>query len=737
MQALAAFRSKDAFAILDWFIRNTETFEGLNMSQKKLDKILNTFLEMLEKVDDSGKELGFYLTDSTGELKSFPKARSWLYKILKGLRSFRMWAMTSSPISWIRNWVGNLAMKILGRTTDAMERIISKGFEKSGRIPSDSLKFNSTKAGKAVYDHIAETQGDYIHSLTRGETKYSTEEGKLRYSRELRKKEYQDANGFRKFLLKAKDLNDWGLSTGVFGDDAYVYSEICKNMGNLVASSSEYLLKGIQSEFDTLTALKKQGELSPEKQARLELCEKALKSKNNNDIFDAIEPAEMKRLLDACHNRAKEQYFKNSNKFSKWMANLAEKSPIKAELMSWVVPFPKVASNIMVMAARYSPLGFFNALSNFSKAKQAAADPTGKFDPTVYQQKAIRSLAEANVGTIMMIAGALFAALGWVDIEDDDYMGPSLHIADVRISLSDLAPSMTTFSTAASLVYGWKNNQNALKLALNTIYDNTLLSNIENVFRYSTPEEYVQNLSISYFASYIPAVVKLMNKWTTGGAYKDKTGSYWSKLVKTMGSYIPGVSQLVPNKINPYTGGKMYPTETANGFFNFLSTLSPLQLELDTASDLQREAERLDKETIGLSGEFKFTTSNKRGDESSKSVSLKNKEKEKYAKYRAKYISSRYDDIASGKELVTVYDKKTKKYKTVKYDKLTDEEKSRVLQNLYTTAAEVVKIRYWLDNGNSYYATDKDKYKEYKKLFGSSSKIIYKNSWDKSKFVEG
>lgn len=737
MQALAAFRSKDAFAILDWLVRNTETFEGLNMSQKKLDKILNTFLEMLEKVDDSGKELGFYLTDSTGELKSFPKARSWMYKILKGMRSFRMWAMTSSPISWIRNWIGNFGMKALDNATNVMERAFTKGFQSKGKIPTDSVKFNETKGGKEVYKHIEETQGDYIHSLTRGETKYSTEEGKLRYSRELRKKEYQDANGFRKMLLKAKDLNDWGLSTGVFGDDNFIYSAVCKNMGNLVASSSEYLLKGIQSEFDTLTALKKQGALSPEKQTRLELCEKALKSKNNNDIFDAIEPAEMKRLLDACHNRAKEQYFKNSNKFSKWMANLAEKSPIKAELMSWVIPFPKVASNIMVMAARYSPLGFFNALSNFSKAKQAAADPTGKFDPTVYQQKGIRSLAEANVGTVMLIAGALFAALGWVDIEDDDYMGPSLHMGDVRISLSDLAPSMTTFSTAAAMVYGWKNNKNAFELALNTIYDNTLLSNIENVFRYSTPEDYVQNLSISYFASYIPAVVKLVNKWTTGGAYKDKTGSYWSKLTKTLASYVPGLSQTVPNKINPYTGGKMYPTETSSGFFNFLATLSPLQIEKDTASDLQLEAERLDAETSGLSGSFTITTSNKQGKENSSKISLKNSSKEKYAKYRAEYISSRYNDIASGKELVTIYDKDKKQYKTVKYEKLTDEEKSRVLKNLYTTAAEIVKIRYWLDQGNSYYVTDKDKYKEYKKLFGNSSKITYKSSWKSSNFVEG
>ena len=89
------------------------------------------------------------------------------------------------------------------------------------------------------------------------------------------------------------------------------------------------------------------------------------------------------------------------------------------------------------------------------------------------------------------------------------------------------------------------------------------------------------------------------------------------------------------------------------------------------------------------------------------------------------------------KEKVTIKDEKTGKYKTVKYESLNKDEKQRVLKNLYTTGTTVTKIQYWLDKGNSYIVTDRDQYYDYKKLFGDSAKIVYKNKWSTSKFVEG
>ena len=108
--------------------------------------------------------------------------------------------------------------------------------------------------------------------------------------------------------------------------------------------------------------------------------------------------------------------------------------------------------------------------------------------------------------------------------------------------------------------------------------------------------------------------------------------------------------------------------------------------------------------------------------------------KEKLAKYRADYINNEYARIVSGKQTVTVEGKDGKRITTT-YNKLTTEQKTNVIKNLYTKASEVVKIKYWLDQGNYYIVTDRDKYSQYKNLL-KSTRIIYKKSWSKSKFVE-
>lgn len=350
-------------------------------------------------------------------------------------------------------------------------------------------------------------------------------------------------------------------------------------------------------------------------------------------------------------------------------------------------------------------------------------------DISISQQEGIRHISNAAVGSFYMIAGAIFAALGWVDIEEDDYLGVCVNFNDtVRISLSDLSPIAGSFSMAAAFAYGVKNDKNGFKLALNTLYDNTLLGTVDNIFRYSSPEKYAGNLMISYVTSMIPAVLKLMNKLTSNGVAKDKSGNFLMRLVKSVGASIPGVSALVPNKINPYTGEKQRTTGTANWFFNTLLALSPMQGEMKDYSDFEQEARAIGTETSGLSGRFTINE---------KDITLTDKTKEKYSKYRAEYLNNRFNEIKSGNEKVTLKDEKTGKFKTTTYDKLTTAEKNRVLTNLYSTAADVTKIKYWLDQGNSYVVSSKDTYKEYKKLFGNSSKIVYKKEWSKSKFLEG
>lgn len=709
--------------IMDMIINNSETLEeAAKIQQEVLKKLVDT----AEKAEIENKQIGTFLYDKDGKPKSFPKLRETLAKILKKLKSYRMWAMLSSPVTWVRNWVSNAGMRALDNATNIVERFMTKNTQFGKNISETSLKFNESKAGKDVYDHIADVNGTYIMGLIRGEdVKYEiTAEKSADIKRQERKKQYESSNTIQKAFLKAQDLTDWGLSTGPLGDEPVVFKNICKNMGNLVANNTEYLLKGIQNEANGLSSRK---DLSDKQTERLNVLNKALQTKSPNDIFDALSKEETERLFSIAKEKSFQQFFKNQNNFTKWCNNLGEKNPVVADIVSWIMPFPKVAANILSMAYKYSPLNFISALNQYSKLKQIESkDYKGRIEGTERAQL-IRTLSEASTGTFMLIAGAIAAALGWVDIDDDDYMGPSLMLpGDIKISLSNLAPSMTTFSMASAMIWAWKNDKSALSQALDVLYDNTLLGNIDNIFKYSSTENFVQNLSISYLSQYIPSIAKLLNKFMTNNTYKDKSGNYWNKLIKTLGSYIPGISELVPDKVNPYTGEKVYRSGTDSWWFNIVNAVSPLEIKSTKTTGIEAEAERVGAETTGLSGTFSIN---------GKDIAVTGNTKESLSKFRAEYINEEYSNIISGKKLVTVEDDNGKRITTT-YDKLTTTQQQKVLKNLYSKSTEITKIKYWIEQDNYYIVTDKDLYNTYKKLFNNSKNILYKNTWSKSKFIE-
>lgn len=733
--------------IIDWALSNEDVPTVASKIQQDVFKQFVATAELAEKTEGK-KALTILVDDKTGLPKPFPKATQWIEKNVKRLKSFRMWAMLTSPVSWVRNWVGNAGMTVLDSATNQLEKWMTARLPKidvtkleqqakelnSKKTLTDAektklaeinaqiqqaydFKFVETTASKELKQQIAKEYESVFQQILNGEdiSKYEGSAEKAgaiaRAEREITRKS-ENANFVQKVWAACQSMTDWGLNTGLFGDNAVVLNSLIKNFANMVESNKTYLIKSLTTEYG------KDGRgMSAERKA---LVEKALNTKNSMDIVNAMSKSDVELFMDSCKQRTFEQYFKNSNWLSKWASNLSQKHPILASLTSLVLPFPKVAANIMTMAYKYSPLGFISALRQWSVVKQMDAAGYKGVRDAFARAKLTRTTAQATVGTVMCIAGLILASLGFIDIDDDDYLGPALHMGDLRISLSNLAPSMTTFSVGAAMMWAWKNDQSAALKALDVLYDNTLLGNIENVFRYGDPTKYIENLSINYVSQYVPAMLKLFAKFTTNQAMIDKSGSYFEKLGKTFVSGIPFAANLLPKKINPYTGEFLTNTGSQNVFFNFMEAISPLDFKTTTKSKTQKEAERLGTESSGLTGKFKIND---------KEYDI---DKVTYSKYRATYIQNTFDDIMSGKQKVTVEDESGKRITTT-YDKLTDKQKKNVLSRLYTEATNITKIKWWTDQGNKYVVTDRDLYNEYRKQFKN---IIYKKTWTKSKFVE-
>ena len=733
--------------IIDWALSNEDVPTVASKIQQDVFKQFVATAELAEKTEGK-KALTILVDDKTGLPKPFPKATQWIEKNVKRLKSFRMWAMLTSPVSWVRNWVGNAGMTALDSATNQLEKWMTARLPQidvakleqqakelnSKKTLTDAektklaeinaqiqqaydFKFVETTASKELKQQIAQEYKSVFQQILNGEdiSKYEGSAEKAgaiaRAEREITRKS-ENTNFVQKVWAACQSMTDWGLNTGLFGDNAVVLNSLIKNFANMVESNKTYLIKSLTTEYG------KDGRgMSAERKA---LVEKALNTKNSMDIVNAMSKSDVELFMDSCKQRTFEQYFKNSNWLSKWASNLSQKHPILASLTSLVLPFPKVAANIMTMAYKYSPLGFISALRQWSVVKQMDAAGYKGVRDAFARAKLTRTTAQATVGTVMCIAGLILASLGFVDIDDDDYLGPALHIGDLRISLSNLAPSMTTFSVGAAMMWAWKNDQSAALKALDVLYDNTLLGNIENVFRYGDPTKYIENLSINYVSQYVPAMLKLFAKITTNQAMIDKSGSYFEKLGKTFVSGIPFAADLLSKKINPYTGEFLTNTGSQNVFFNIMEAISPLDFKTTTKSKTQKEAERLGTESSGLTGKFKIND---------KEYDI---DKVTYSKYRATYIQNTFDNIMNGKQKVTVEDENGKRITTT-YDKLTDKQKKNVLSRLYTEATNITKIKWWTDQGNKYVVTDRDLYNEYRKQFKN---IIYKKTWTKSKFVE-
>jgi hypothetical protein len=337
------------------------------------------------------------------------------------------------------------------------------------------------------------------------------------------------------------------------------------------------------------------------------------------------------------------------------------------------------------------------------------------------QAKALELISTGAIGTGAIILGIIFNALFNVfDIDDDeDYLGPVIRLGDMKISLDSLSPAAAGFTIGALLV---SDRANKFDDMWEILVNQTLFSTFESAMKYNDGSlGWAQNQLINYVQQYIPGVLKPITK-IIDNSKKDKSGNFGWKLLKTTGSNIPGLSYLVGNKINPYTG------ETEKYFYSWWDTLlgaySPITFRFKPKTELEKLAEKYDAETKGLTGKFTYNGVD---------YNVSDKHRESLARYRANYINKEYEAISSGKKLVTVEDENGKRV-TTKWSKLTEKQKATVLKRLYSEASDTAKVKYWtVDLGNVYKTSNKTEYLKYKQLF--SSDIQYSESWEKSKFV--
>lgn len=577
-------------------------------------------------------------------------------------RTLRYFAMLSSPTTWFKNIVGNTLLRGMDRATMAVTAILSNF------IKDDPQGYNfgkMTKVSKGVQDFFEKNlvengRIDYLFtesSIT--VNKYATGEqsdSKVRDFEIQRKASIEMTfgdKGLGKLAKKYQKLIDLALNAG---DAKFCMKDFGVYMQNLL----ELNIEKIYDEIKLDPSLKNTIPDMTKEEMRTDENIKKILDNMPTDTYELFEDKAMAEVMKT--------YLRNSNVISRAVSEMSARHPAFKLFASMTQPFIKVSVNSLITAVDYSPLGFLKFLGMkmtdagwFNKELSNIEKAFRKSDET-------RTLAKATVGTTLMGIGAILAALGLIDYDDDDFYGAVINIGDIKIKISDLAPAATPLVLGASLIYADKHDKSVFEEFYKAFSDSNILSSMDSAFEYNeSVTDYLSSLFTNYATSYIPSVIKNLAKVIDNNK-SQKSSNKFVRFFQSIADSLPFISLALPKKADPYTGDfeKRYGVPFIGAFLN---SFSPVKIKYDKQSGVEKFYK---KENVTLSAPRREITID------GKKIKLSDKQYREYVAVKADYLN----------KLVT------KLKQNSVYMKKSSEEKKAVLKGANTKATNYAKKWY-------------------------------------------
>lgn len=577
-------------------------------------------------------------------------------------RTLRYFAMLSSPTTWFKNIVGNTLLRGMDRATMAVTAILSNF------IKDDPQGYNfgkMTKVSKGVQDFFEKNlvengRIDYLFtesSIT--VNKYATGEqsdSKVRDFEIQRKASIEMTfgdKGLGKLAKKYQKLIDLALNAG---DAKFCMKDFGVYMQNLL----ELNIEKIYDEIKLDPSLKNTIPDMTKEEMRTDENIKKILDNMPTDTYELFEDKAMAEVMKT--------YLRNSNVISRAVSEMSARHPAFKLFASMTQPFIKVSVNSLITAVDYSPLGFLKFLGMkmtdagwFNKELSNIEKAFRKSDET-------RTLAKATVGTTLMGIGAILAALGLIDYDDDDFYGAVINIGDIKIKISDLAPAATPLVLGASLIYADKHDKSVFEEFYKAFSDSNILSSMDSAFEYNeSVTDYLSSLFTNYATSYIPSVIKNLAKVIDNNK-SQKSSNKFVRFFQSIADSLPFISLALPKKADPYTGDfeKRYGVPFIGAFLN---SFSPVKIKYDKQSDVEKVYK---KENVTLSAPKREISID------GKKIKLSDKQYREYVAVKADYLN----------KLIT------KLKQNSSYMKKSSEEKKAVLKGANTKATNYAKKWY-------------------------------------------
>lgn len=612
--------------------------------------------EMIEKITSSkDKETMYKNIDSVYEELGNQVPKSTIEKI----DSWRYFSMLANPRTHIRNMVGNVAMgktqRIKDKLAGGIEGIVNKFNPEMER--TKTIAFANKKTKEFVKEDFKNI--DVQSRLELNENKYNPQ-SRLQNSRKTFKHDI-----FEKTLGKLFNLND-----------------------NLLEAEDGL---GLKSSY---------------KKALADYI-----TSNKIDV-DNITDKQLSKARNYAIEQAKEATFHQANSIASAINQFSGKNKLTKGVTDAVLPFVKTPMNVAKAGMEYNPVGLLKTLT-YDTAKLRKGD--------ININKYIDNLSKGLTGTGIAVLGYALADAGMLKASggDDDKkenydeatgsQAYSIEIAGKTYSLDWLAPVGIPLFTGAEaysiqksgteeknnvssddnkkinqILKSLENWSNAMSKSMSPMSEMSMISGLTSALSSYNEDKLSAmgtNAVKSYVNQFVPTLIGQIAK--TSDEYERSTTSTKTGLISKaidqtklqITSKIPGLRKTLPVKTDIW-GNKQkqeenLPIRALNNFINPSTvkevTKDKVDNEINNLYSKNGEKSILPVSSIDKTFTIDGTTYRMTSEE--------------YSKYKTDYGKNSYNLINN---LIS----------TKQYQKLTDNQKQKAIENIYTYVKEKNKVNY-------------------------------------------
>lgn len=626
----------------------------------------------VEVTDDIKKDiLGAY--DKNGNFdqndlnERVEKAKEKLAKQIKitagdKVNEWRYLAMLGNPRTHIRNIVSNAAMK----TTRAYSNTVARTLETI--LPVKSRTKTWKRPTSEVIDFTNKT-AEELKDVISGDSKYSERADIESKKQVFKTKALQKVSDFNSNMLSKED---WIFSKSAFK-----------------STLKEYLTaNGIRTIEDI--------ESNPK------LIEKAKKY--------AVEQAEIAT-------------FRQYSKIASAINNFESKNGVTKFVTGAIIPFKKTPINIAKAGIKYSPVGLL---------KNVTIDTYNLVKGNIEASQWIDNFSQGLTGSSLAILGYALAKAGILKgAGSDDKEGKydralgeqsySLNIGGKSYSLSWLSPTAIPLFVGTNMYETFEEKQDwdanvvidSLAQTLDPMSSMSVLDGITSTLNsYKNGNgaivDIAENTTQSYISQFIPTLLSQIasvtdDKKRSTKASKNSSFTFGEETLRKLAYKIPGARQQLEVSTDIWGNEQ---SQEENIFERAFDTfIAPYSKTKDKATDLDEELKRLfvatdDSKVLPNSSINSYISTNYNGESIKYEMSAG-----EYTNFKKTYGNTAYDYL----DTLT----NTKKYKNA-----TDEEKAKMVEEIYDLSRAKAQLQYYDDTNIKEYTvnSNQQKYKDLVKL---------------------